>query len=270
MKLKQSIQQYFVGDKKSTLTALFFSLILIFLGFILYEQANSIYNWHWSRVWRYIGRFSEQGFQSGLLMEGFFVSIKLILWSMFLTLVFGFLLAMARLSTSPVLVLLASSCISFFRNTPLLLQLFIVYFIFAPIFGLSSFQSAVLSLMLFEGVYVAEIFRAGILTVPVNQWEASYSLGFGLIRTYYHVVFPQTLHNIIPSLAGQLISLIKDTSLVSAIAVMDLTMRARELIAETYLSFEIWIIVAIFYFVLTIPVSLASSLYAWFEKRKRI
>lgn len=123
-------------------------------------------------------------------------------------------------------------------------------------------MTAVFCLALFEGVYLAEILRGGILALPHAQWEAAFSLGMSLPKTLRYVILPQVFRNVLPSLAGQLISLIKDTSLVSAIAAADLTLQARNVISETYLSFEIWIIVAVLYFLLTLFVSVPALIFA--------
>ncbi|MCH5276761.1 MAG: amino acid ABC transporter permease, partial [Desulfovibrionaceae bacterium] len=144
------------------------------------------------------------------------------------------------------------------RNTPLLMQLFMVYFVVAPVFGLGPFASATLALGLFEGSYLAEIFRAGVAGLPRAQWEAAFSLGMGTAAACRHVILPQALRRVLPPLTGQVVSLIKDTSLVSAIAVADITMRGRVIITETFLSFEIWLLVAAVYLFLTLLVSLAA------------
>jgi polar amino acid transport system permease protein len=170
------------------------------------------------------------------------------------------MLAAMKLSASPVARLLASGTVGALRNTPLLMQLFMVYFVAAPVLGMGPFASAVLSLALFEGAYIAEIFRAGMLSIPRSQWEAALSLGMPVSTAARLVVVPQALRLVLPPLAGQLVSLIKDTSLVSAIAVADLTMRARVVITDTFLSFEIWLLTAAIYLMLTLMVSIPAKL----------
>ena len=150
------------------------------------------------------------------------------------------------------------------RNTPLLLQLFCVSFLFAPAIGVGPFGAAVLALGLFEGAYMAELFRAGLQSVPRAQWEAGISLGLGVWNTLRLVILPQAVRRMLPPLTSQLVSLIKDTSLVSAIAVADLTMQAQVLIADTFLAFEIWLIVAALYLALTLCVALPAR---WMERR---
>ena len=117
-----------------------------------------------------------------------------------------------------------------------------------------------LALSLFEGAYVSEIFRAGILSIHRGQWEAAFSAGLGTWPTYRLVILPQAVRNILPPLTSQAISLIKDSALVSTIAIYDLTMQGQAIIAETYLVFEIWFTVAALYLVITLALSLTVSI----------
>ena len=130
--------------------------------------------------------------------------------------------------------------------------------------ALRRIGAAVLALGLFEGAYMAELFRAGLQSVPRAQWEAGISLGLGVWNTLRLVILPQAVRRMLPPLTSQLVSLIKDTSLVSAIAVADLTMQAQVLIADTFLAFEIWLIVAALYLALTLCVALPAR---WMERR---
>jgi len=111
-------------------------------------------------------------------------------------------------------------------------------------------------LSLFEGAYASEIFRAGILSIHRGQWEGAYSLGLGTFDTYRLIVLPQAMRRILPPLASQAVSLVKDSALVSTIAIYDLTMRGQEIIAETYLAFELWFTIAAIYLAVTISLSM--------------
>jgi polar amino acid transport system permease protein len=117
----------------------------------------------------------------------------------------------------------------------------------------------VLALSLFEGAYTSEIIRAGILSVPKGQWEAAYSLGMSKKNIYLRIIFPQAAPQMLPILASQSVSLVKDSSLVSTIAIYDLTMRGQEIVADTFLSFEIWFTVALIYLAVTGLLSLLVS-----------
>ena len=142
------------------------------------------------------------------------------------------------------------------RNTPLLIQIFIIYFVFAPILDIGRLTSAILALSLFEGAYASEIIRAGIVALPAGQWEASASLGMTRGQSYRYIILPQALHQMIPPLTSQGISLVKDSALVSTIAIYDLTMQGQQIIAETFLSFEIWFAVAAIYLLVTTLLSI--------------
>jgi polar amino acid transport system permease protein len=146
----------------------------------------------------------------------------------------------------------------------LLVQIFFLYFVMAPILDVSRFSAAVLALTLFEGAYASEIFRAGILAIDRGQWEAARGLGLPSTVIYRKVILPQALRRIAPPLTSQGISLIKDSALVSTIAVYDLTMQGRAIIAETFLTFEVWFTVAAVYLLITLCL---SSLVHFLEKR---
>ncbi len=252
-----------------SIAPLFLIFSMLFFAYFVYDQATTNYTWQWSRVWRYLGVFTEQGFKAGTLLKGLELTLLIACYSLFLAFVIGISFAFMQLSCSPVLRLFSIITISIIRNTPLLIQLFLCYFVISPIIHLSPFLTAIICLSLFEGVYVAEIIRSGITNIPQTQWEASFSLGMNTRKTLQYVIMPQVFRNIMPSLAGQLISLIKDTSLVSTIAVADLTLEARSVIAETFLSFEVWILVAIIYFTLTLFINIPVFMLTHFFKHKK-
>ncbi len=235
-----------------------------FIGCVVYLIVNiaHMYNWQFEKVMPHIISYGEDGLIFGILLKSILITVQLIGVSLLLALFLGILLAAMNLSASPVANLIAKSFIGIVRNTPLLMQLYLIYFVFAPIFSFTPFIAACVALACFEGAYMAEIFRAGFKSVPFTQWEAGFSLGFGTMSVGRIVVLPQAVNNILPSLTGQIVSLIKDTSLVSAISVAELTLRASELISQTFLSFEIWLIVALFYLILTSCVSIPLTLYA--------
>ncbi|MBU4395003.1 MAG: amino acid ABC transporter permease, partial [Proteobacteria bacterium] len=122
------------------------------------------------------------------------------------------------------------------------------------------FFAAVLALSLFEGAYVSEIIRSGIISIQRGQWEAAFSIGLNRWSTYRLIILPQALRRILPPLTNQAISLIKDSSLVSVIAIYDLTMQAQALISETFFTFELWFVVALMYLVITMILSCCVTL----------
>jgi polar amino acid transport system permease protein len=213
------------------------------------------YDWHWSRVPRYLVFKGAEGWQAGPLIQGLWLTFEITAISLLLSLVLGLATALMRLSTSPMARGLAKFHLEVIRNTPLLIQIFIIYFVFAPIMGMERFAAAVLALSLFEGAYASEIIRAGILAIPVGQSEASASLGMTPSQSYRHIILPQALRQMIPPLTSQGVSLVKDSALVSTIAIYDLTMQGQQIIAETFLTFEIWFTVAAIYLVITISLS---------------
>ncbi|MCP4116405.1 MAG: amino acid ABC transporter permease [Desulfobacteraceae bacterium] len=216
------------------------------------------YNWQWYRIPRYIAALGDRGFVPGPLLEGLGVTLKVSLFSLVLSSLFGLVAALCRLSNLLSLRALARLYLELVRNTPLLVQLFFIYFVLSPAMGFSRFAAAVLTLGLFEGAYASEIIRAGITAIPQGQWEAAFSLGMGRYHTYRHIVLPQALRVMLPPLTSQMISLIKDSALVSTIAVYDLTMKGQEIMAETYLVFEIWLAIAAIYLAVTLTLSMAT------------
>jgi polar amino acid transport system permease protein len=200
----------------------------------------------------------------GALISGLSVTLQITAVSLVLALVVGLVTALLRLSPSLLGRWVARIYLEAIRNTPLLVQLFFVYFVLAPVFDIERFTAAVIALSLFEGAYASEILRAGILTIPAGQWEAARSIGLSTAQAYRHVVLPQAVRNVLPPLTGQSVSLIKDSALVSTVAVYDLTMHGQAIIADTYLVFEVWFTVALIYLMITGTLSMGVSLM---EKR---
>lgn len=251
---------------KSLLAGLFTLLILIFLSLAAWKclaEAGMGYNWQWHRVWRYFGHYGSNGFTAGPLLEGIWVTVFITCIGMIASLAAGLLCAGMRLSPWGVCVLVSRLYVAIWRTTPLLLQLFVAYFLLAPLINLSPIFTAILALGMFEGAYFAEIFRSGILSIHKNQWEAGLSLGLNLGQTFRIVILPQAVRNVLPALSNQAIALLKDSSLVSAIAVADLTMRSQEIIAETFLAFEVWLIVGAIYLFMALFIALPAL---WLER----
>jgi len=139
--------------------------------------------------------------------------------------------------------------------------------VIAQVLDIGRIPSAILALSLFEGAYASEIFRAGITSIERGQWEAAESLGLNRMLSYRLVILPQAVKRMLPPLTNQAVSLVKDSALVSTIAIYDLTMKAQEIISETYLVFELWFVVAAIYLVITATLSIFISLM---EKRLAI
>jgi polar amino acid transport system permease protein len=213
------------------------------------------YNWQWYRVPRYIFTFEDGHLAAGPLIHGLIVTFQISGISLLLSFAIGLTTALARLSDSHAARFLARCYLEMIRNTPLMVQLFFIYFVLGPVLGIERFFSAVLALSLFEGAYASEIFRAGIVSIQKGQWEAAYSLGLERFDTYRCIILPQAVRRILPPLTSQGISLIKDSALVSIIAVYDLTMQGQVIIAETFLTFELWFTIAAIYLAVTLTLS---------------
>ena len=225
------------------------------------------YSWQWFRVPRYIVTSGEGGISAGVLIQGLAVTLQISGLGLLLASLFGLITALFRLSRSYTANILAQLYLEAVRNTPLLIQLFLIYFVVAPIVGLTPFWSAVLALSLFEGAYASEIIRGAVISIPEHQWESCYCLGLTKVDSYRFVILPQALRQILPALTGQAVSLVKDSALVSTIAISDLTMSGSATVSNTFLTFEIWFTVAAIYLVLNGALSLLSHTI---ERRIRI
>jgi polar amino acid transport system permease protein len=254
---------------KEIIDAILFAVLLGLFGMFLYNGTESLgYNWQWFRIPEYILKVTDEGFSAGLLIEGLGVTLKISAISFIFTFIIGLGTAILRLSSSYVGNAAARVYLELIRNTPLLIQLFFIYFVIAPILGINGFWSAVIALSLFEGAYASEIFRAGITSIDRGQWEASYSLGGNKTFAYINVILPQAIPRIAPPLAGQAISLVKDSALVSTVAIYDLTMQGQSIISDTFMTFEIWFTVAAIYLCITLLLSWAlDKMAASFKSR---
>ena len=235
--------------------AMYLAVVSALVWSVFIGAEASGYNWQWNRVTRYLITFSDGSFEFGPLITGLGVTLQITCLSMVLAFAFGLVAVLFRFSKSIVAQHVALLYVELIRNTPLMLQVLIMYFVIAPVLEMEQFSSAVVALALFEGAYIAEIFRAGINSVPKGQWEAAESVGLSRFHIYRLVVLPQAIRATLPPLTGQAVSLVKDSALVSVIAIYDLTMQGQAIISETYLTFEIWFIVALIYLLITVSLS---------------
>lgn len=247
--------------------AQFVLLIAIVVWFFTNGTQNLGYYWQWYQVPQYIFTMDESGFTAGPLLQGLVVTFKISGISLILAFAIGLVTALLRLSNSFVSQTLARFYLESIRNTPLLIQLFFIYFVVGPVLGIDRFPSAILALSLFEGAYASEIFRAGIVSVHRGQWEAAYSLGLSGFQMYTRIILPQAVRRTLPPLTSQAISLVKDSALVSTIAIYDLTMQAQAIISETFLTFELWFTVALMYLAVTVTLSVIVTIM---EKRLKV
>jgi His/Glu/Gln/Arg/opine family amino acid ABC transporter permease subunit len=195
------------------------------------------------------------------LLQGAEITVELAVLTFVICLVWGLIVALAN-STRGLLSWIAGTYIQIVRNTPLLIQMYVVYFGFSMIgFGLSGFSSGLLALCIQNGGYVAEIYRGGFQPVSLRQYEAGRALGMRRLTLYRVVIIPQVVARIIPPMTNQAISITKDTSQVAAIAVMDVMKVAQVWVESSANTYDVFLGVAVIYLVLTSTVSLAGKLF---------
>lgn len=172
------------------------------------------------------------------LPDGLIITFEVTVLSLLCTLPIGLLTGLGRLSRNPVINLIASTYVEIIRGVPLLVQLFYIYYALGRIIQVPPMVSAVIAISFCYGAYMGEVFRAGILSVPKGQTEAARSLGFNNFQTMTLVILPQAMRTILPPIGNECIAMLKDTSLVSIIAVADLLRRGREFASQTFDYFE--------------------------------
>jgi arginine/lysine/histidine/glutamine transport system substrate-binding/permease protein len=205
------------------------------------------------------------------LLLGAVVTLQLTALSTFFGLILGTLVALARLSPAGPLKLIARIYVDFIRGTPLLVQIFLIYFGVPSLLqgiGLEfrypgKFTPAVLALSINAAAYISEIMRGGIQSIELGQQEASQSLGLGSTQTMWYVILPQAFRRMIPPLGNEFITLLKDTSLVAVIGLEELFRRGQLIYANNYAIFQILTAVALVYLVLTLLSSQVFSFLEW-------
>lgn len=272
------------------LDSLLLVLLVLLALYVSYRIFYGLeYRWSWQVLAQYLLRHDpQQGWVPNILVQGLLTTIRLSFWSLLLALPFGIVAGLLRTSPHVFNRLFGGTYVTLLRNLPPLVLVFIFFFfisdqilpllqisqrihaapdwlqtlvpiVLAPTAHIETFIAAVLTLALLEGAYVAEIVRAGINSIESGQWEAARALGMRRWQLMRTVVLPQAMQRMVPPLAGQAISTIKDSAIVSVISVQELTFQGMELMASTYLTFEIWMTVTALYFVLTYSCSFAAA-----------
>lgn len=258
------------------------------------------YHWNWSVIPQYLLRYDPQegGWRAGLITQGLFTTLRLSFWATLLATIIGTAIGVMRITKGLFLRMCGRSFVELIRNMPPLVLIFIFYFFVSdqimPVLGLEEFirsrsqetqdflhllfgppplippfLSALVTLALYEAAYIAEIVRAGIESIERGQWEASRALGMSWLQQMRHIIMPQALARILPPLAGQFISAIKDSAIVSIISIQELTFQGMELMSATYLTFEVWLTVAGLYLLLCLACSLAvGKLDSWMNRSR--
>ncbi len=217
---------------------------------------------------------TEKEWKMGILLKGLLVTLKVSAISIVFAIALGLFTGLARISSNPALKMSAITYIELIRGSPLLVQIFIWYFVLGTLINsllgkydiaqIPSIWFGIASLAIFAGAYVAEIVRAGIQSVSRGQMEAARSLGMSKYYAMRHIILPQAFRRILPPLAGQFISMIKDSSLLGIIAVRDLTKATREAVSTSLQPFELWFLCAFLYLILTFAFSMFVQ---YLEKR---
>ena len=222
---------------------------LLFSGLIWLIFSALGYDLMWGSVWDYRVSF----------LKGYGMTILLSVAALFLSTTLGIIVGLIQQSKIILLRMLARSYVEFIRGTPILVQILIFYYVIANAMGLDNRIVVGISIMsIFSSAYIAEIIRSGIESVSKSQWETAISLGFTKFQIYRLIIFPQVVKRILPPLTGQFAALIKDSSLLSVIAIKEVTMAAREINAATFSTLESYLPLAVGYLLLTIPISMIT------------
>lgn len=274
-------------------------LLLVVAGFFgyLWWRADAVfsYRWNWASVWPFIFRFDEQAgkWVPNLLFDGLLTTIRLAVWGILFASIIGIVMGLARTSKRLFFRLIGTAYVMLIRNIPPVVFVFVfVFFIASQIMPtiaigdrvaalsptwqwwisilvgtpklIDNFMLGLICLSVFSGAYVTEIVRAGLESVPKSQIEAGDSLGFSHADVMRFVVLPQALRNVLPPMAGQLIQLIKDSSLVSLVSIQELTFMAQDVQVTTQRVFEVFVLAAAIYFVICFTL---SQLFGGLERR---
>lgn len=208
--------------------------------------SNISYNFNWAHVYEYKQKF----------INGFIMTIIISFFALILSFIIGLFFAYAQNSKVIILRFFSRFYIEIIRGTPLLVQILIFFYVFANNLGFENrYIVGTFILAIFSGAYVSEIIRAAIQSIEKEQFETSLSLGMSNFQMYRYIIFPQAFKRMLPALTGQFASIIKDSSLLSIIAISEFTMNAQEVDAITYSTLESYIPLAIGYLLLTYPIS---------------
>ena len=194
------------------------------------------------------------------LPDGVLITFRITVLSICCAVPLGLLTGLGRISNNRLINLVASTYVEVIRGIPLLVQIFYIYYALSRFVQVSGVTSAVVAISFCYGAYMGEVFRAGITAINKGQTEAARSLGFNRYQTMRLVVLPQAMRTILPPVGNECIAMLKDTSLVSIMAVPDIMQRARSFVGTTYLYFETYTMVAIIYLIITLVLSKAVSI----------
>jgi polar amino acid transport system permease protein len=219
-------------------------------GIFIFSFNQLQYNFQWDSILAYKAKF----------IQGWFTTIIISIFALIVSFIVGVFFALAHRSRFLPLRFFSRLYVELIRGTPLLVQILVFFYVVADAFQIENrYIAGVLILAFFSGAYVSEVIRAGIESIEGAQLESARSLGFTRYQTYRYIIFPQVFKRILPPLAGQFVSLIKDSSLLSVIAVREFTMNAQEVNSFTFSTLESYLPLAFGYLILTYPISWLSK-----------
>ncbi|TQR21219.1 amino acid ABC transporter permease [Psychrobacillus vulpis] len=213
-----------------------------------------MYSYDWSVITRNMDVF----------IDGALKTLEISALAILIAIPIGIIFGMGRISKNKFFRLISSIYVEIIRGVPLLVLLIWIFFVLGQFLKLGSYWGSIWGLAIFAGAFIAEIVRSGIQAVPKGQMEAARSLGMSHAKAMTYIILPQAFRRVLPPLASQFIMLIKDSSLVSVIAATELTLNAKNLVATSFRSIEVWTFVALIYFIMTFSLSL---IIRYFEKR---
>jgi len=199
------------------------------------------------------------------IKDGFLLTIGLSITSLLISLILGALVAIGQISPFLPARYLCDAYVKVIRGTPLIMQIYLFFYIIGAAWGIENrFIAGVVILSVFEGAYIAEIIRGSFLSLDDTQLQAARSIGFTRRQTFRYVIIPQMVTRTLPALTGQFANVIKDSSLLSIIAVIEMTQTIREISSETFQLFESYLLLGVLYLCLTLPITFVGRL---FEKK---
>ncbi len=233
-------------------------LVLALLSLLFWFVFSQVrFAWGWEAVYAYRAKF----------VKGWLMTVAISAAAMLVSLLIGLLTALARRTSFLPLRYLARIYMELIRGTPFLVQILIFFYVVADAFGIQNrYLVGIIILAMFSGAYISEILRAGIESIGESQLESARAIGFTRPQIYRYVILPQVTRQVLPPLAGEFASLIKDSSLLSIISISEFTLNAQEVNAFTFSTLESYLPLALGYLLLTLPISLWSK---QLEKRYR-
>lgn len=277
---------------------LIMGVVIAIVAYIVYRvESVLVYNWDWSVVFQYvISRDSETGeLTPNLFLKGVAMTLRLAFWGTLMAAIIGIVMGFCRTSGNLFLRTISRLYVELIRNIPPVVFIFVFYFfissqilpllgldtagrdsdlannpvigfLFGPGYLLGNFTAGVVCLAMFEGAYITEIVRAGIQSIDRGQWEGARAIGLSRFYVLRDVIMPQALRRILPPLAGQFITLVKDSSIVSLISIQELTYLTQDVANTTTHFFEAWLLTGFLYFIICYPL---AHWFGYLERRMK-